>query len=127
MSEAAATKAETAEDARVSMAVAAREKALAAEAKLAKEKEEERLKEPIQAKVLRLVGAMRRAVSGSERKDALEELERMVLGLELEGVVGDLKVEKEAKAEREKAEKEAEKLEKERKAAEAKHAAEHKS
>ena len=95
-----------------------REAAVAEEEKVRKEAEEARLKEPVQGKVLRLVGALRRAVSGSERKEALEELEGMLLGLKLEGVVGDLEYEKLAKAEREKAEKE-------RKAAEAKHAGEH--
>lgn len=81
-----------------------RARALALEAKLAKEVEEARLKEPAKAALVRLVGELRTAF-GSVRKAVLEQLEVLVLGLKTEELVGDSEVEVKAKEEREKAEK----------------------
>jgi hypothetical protein len=83
------------------------------EERKAKELEEARLKEPVKAKLVRLLLALAQAQGGSAKKAAFDELEATVLGLKTEEVVGDSDVEKKAKEEREKAEKE-------RKAAEAK-------
>src|SRR4030095_11877034 len=118
-----------------------RAKARAEEEKRRKEEAELAAKETVKGKILRLVGALRKGVVGTERKRGLEELEggggggrggarrggvgteRKRVREELEGAVGRLKSEQlmgELTPDEEKEKKEREKAEREAKAAEEK-------
>src|SRR4029453_15850391 len=86
-----------------------RAKARAEEEKRRKAEEELAAKETVKGKILRLVGALRKGVVGTERKRVLEELEGAVGRLKSEQLMGELtpdeaeeKREREAKAAEEK-------------------------